>query len=200
MSQTNPICRRCNVELDSENWYPSSKERRDYICKPCLMDKNKEWYHANLDKARAQKTRANRKHGMEPMNENRECASFLGVHVAEQVLSNVFKNVERMPYNTPGYDFICGKGYLVDVKSSTIHKKRGDWQFHISRNTIADRFLCIAFDNRKDLTPMHLWIVPGHVVNQFYGVSITQNNMHKWDKYRLDINSVISCCDALKKK
>lgn len=199
MSQTNPTCRRCEIELDSENWYQSSAKRRDYICKPCLMDKNKEWYHANLDTARAQKTRANRKHGMKPMSENKECASFLGVHVAEQVLSKVFKNVERMPHNNKGCDFICGKGYKIDVKSSTIHKKNKHWQFHIGRNTTADYFLCIAFDNREDLNPLHLWMVPGHVINQFEGVSIRPNTVDKWDKYRLDINKVIKCCDTMKK-
>lgn len=199
MSKTNPTCRRCEIELNDENWYSSSKERHDYICKSCLMDKNKEWYHANLDKARAQKTRANRKHGMEPMNENRECASFLGVHVAEQVLSKVFKNVERMPTNNRGYDFICGKGYKIDVKSSTIHKKRTYWQFHVDRNVVADYFLCIAFDNRDDLNPLHLWLVPGNVINKFRGVSIHPTTIQKWDEYMLDIDSVIKCCDTMKK-
>ena len=199
MSQTNPICRRCNVELNDENWYSSSKERHDYICKPCLMDKNKEWYHANLDKARAQKTRANRKHGTKPMNENRECASFLGVHVAEKVLANVFKNVERMPHNNKGYDFICGQGYKIDVKSSTIHKKRGCWQFNIERNKIADHFLCIAFDNRDDLNPLHLWLIPGYVINPYRGVSIRPDTIHRWCEYQLDINRVVACCNTMKK-
>lgn len=199
MSQINQTCRRCEIKLNDENWYPSSAKRRDYICKSCLMDKNKEWYHANLDTARAQKTRANRKHGMKPMEENRECASFLGVHVAEQVLSNVFKNVERMPYNTPGYDFICGKGYKIDVKSSTIHKKGKYWQFHIRQNMCADYFLCIAFDNRENLNPLHLWLLPGNIVNQFRGISIHPSTINKWDEYRLDINRVIKCCNTIKK-
>ncbi len=28
-------CRICGVELGDENWYPSRKRRKDYICKAC---------------------------------------------------------------------------------------------------------------------------------------------------------------------
>ena len=199
MSITNPICRRCSAELNDENWYGSSKKRRDYICKPCLMDRNKKWYHANLNTARAQKTRANRKHGMKPMIENKECASFLGVHVAEKVLYNVFKNVKRMPHNHPGYDFICGNGYKIDVKSSTTRKEKS-WEFNIRQNMIADYFLCIAFDNRDDLNPLYLWLIPKDVANKSKIIYINKNTIAKWNTYKLDMNRVIKCCNTLKKK
>jgi hypothetical protein len=104
-----------------------------------------------------------------PMSENKDCSLFLGVHVAERVLSNVFKNVQRMPQNNPGYDFICSKGYKIDVKSASLckilDKKHGSviwrWNFHIRNNTIADYFLLIAFDDRENLNPMHVWLIKG---------------------------------------
>ena len=37
--------------------------------------------------------------------DNKTCALFLGVHVAERVLSHVFKQVKRMPNGNVGYDF-----------------------------------------------------------------------------------------------
>lgn len=53
-----------------------------------------------------------------PHNENRMCSQYLGIFIGEKVLSKVFKNVERMPINHSGYDFICGNGYKIDVKVS----------------------------------------------------------------------------------
>ena len=36
---------------------------------------------------------------------NKSSSHYLGTHIAEQVLSKVFKDVVRMPPNNPGYDF-----------------------------------------------------------------------------------------------
>lgn len=132
---------------------------------------------------------------------NKDCALYLGCHVAEKVLSHVFKNVQRMEINNPGYDFICGKGYKVDVKSSCLHKRSGrsdSWLFIINRNTTADFFLCIAFDNRNDLNPEYMWLIPGNVLNHLKGTSITESTLVKWSEYNLPIDKVISCCDSMK--
>ncbi len=69
------------------------------------------------------------------MSDNRECSSFLGCHIAEQVLSKTFKDVEIMPPSNPGYDFICNKGKKIDVKSSCLrykNPKHKSWMFVIS--------------------------------------------------------------------
>lgn len=131
---------------------------------------------------------------------NPDCAIFLGVVVAERVLSKVFKNVERMRQGNPGYDFICGKGFKIDVKSSCFDKKRGSWRFRIDRNQEANYFLCLAFDNRKDLKPQHLWLIPSKVVNHLTGATISRSKLEKWAQYELTdkIDEVVACCDTLK--
>ena len=35
--RTKDVCRKCGIALTSENWYRSAKERRDRVCKPCLI-------------------------------------------------------------------------------------------------------------------------------------------------------------------
>ena len=122
----NKNCRVCNVELTDENWYPSRRERKNHICKKCDAEQTRSWQKANPNEYKAFRVRANYRHGKQPFNGNRDCTLFLGVHVAERVLSKVFKDVERMPMNNPGYDFICGGGYKIDVKSPTARSTGGD--------------------------------------------------------------------------
>jgi len=148
------------------------------------------------------------------MAENRECSMFLGVHVAERVIRSVFKNVKMMPPRNHGYDLICDRG-KIDVKAACLCKQReyfyepgygikrdrhpGRWNFVINRNTVANYFLCIAFDNRRNLNPQHLWLLPGNKFNHLKGASIGESTVHKWDQYRLDIGKVVASCDKLKK-
>lgn len=35
------ICRECGVNLTNENWYPSHREKKDYICKDCSKNSRK---------------------------------------------------------------------------------------------------------------------------------------------------------------
>ena len=77
-----------------------------------------------------------------------------------------------------GYDFICGDGYKIDVKSAATGDKSGHWIFYTSKNKIPDYFIFIAFDNRDDLNPTHLWIVPGNIVNQLGTIIISKKNLH----------------------
>ena len=135
------------------------------------------------------------------MSINRECSSFLGVYIAETVLSDVFKNVKRMDNNNPGFDFICNKNYKIDVKSScrriSVYNTYR-WSFHINRNKIPDYFLLIGFNNREDLSPEYLWCIPGHVINNFGDVSISESTITKWNTYKLPIDGVIEICDELR--
>ena len=211
-TKTNPICRDCGVELNDENWYSSWQKTNNHLCKTCHKERMRQWRKANPEKikenvqrwrkanpvkAKAQWTRRNRKQGKLLMSENRGCSSFLGVYVAEGVLGQAFKNVVRMPYGNSGYDFKCGNGYEIDVKSSC-WRKNGGWAFHIDHNIIADYFLCLAFDNRKDLNPLHVWLIPGDVVNSRICIGISPSTISKWDKYALDINKVSACCNMMK--
>jgi hypothetical protein len=157
------------------------------------------WNKNHRERALANSTRWNRKNGAKPMNENKECSSFLGVHVAERVLSNVFKDVERMPMNNPGYDFICNRGKRIDVKSACM-SSRGSWYYKIACNKVADYFLFIAFDSREKLNPIHLWLVPGHVINHKNSVGMYHTTLNKWDEYKLDIGRTLKCCTSMKQK
>lgn len=129
--------------------------------------------------------------------ENKSCSLYLGVHVAEHVLSHVFKDVAVMPLGNPGYDFICNGGKKIDVKCACIGFK-GNWQFKINRNTSADYFLCLAFDNRKDLTPLYAWLLPADKYNHLMGTAICPSTLCKWNNYKLDLTKVGECCDQIK--
>ena len=195
-SKTNPKCRVCGIELNDETWFPSDRKKNIHICKSCRYKRRKQWVKANPNRAKILWTRNSRKRGYQPFNENKECPAFLGVHITEEVLSRVFKNVQRMPYGNPGYDFICNKGKRIDVKSSCKSKTRNNWIFTIRHNTIADYFLCLAFDNREDLNPLYVWLLPGNKLNHLKSTTISQSSIHKWDGYILDISKVITCCNT----
>lgn len=102
-----------------------------------------------------------------PMGENKSCSSYLGVYIAERVLSKIFSNIIRMPYGNKGYDFICQKGYKIEVKSSCLRtqkrrrKVHTKWDFGVNKNGVADYFIFVAFDNREDLNPCHVWLIKG---------------------------------------
>lgn len=163
---------------------------------------NKIYYEANREKINA----ANRKrwyiNGGKPMCINKSCPVFLGVHIAEQILSKAFKDVETMPYGNTGFDFICNKGKKIDVKSACVSKHglhKGSWSFGIRKNQTADFFLCLAFDNRDDLTPLHMWLIPSKKINYLTCAGISKSTILKWDEYKLNINAVTNCCETMKK-
>ena len=139
----------------------------------------------------------------QPSNKNKSCALYLGL-MAEKLLSKVFKDVERMPNGNIGFDFKCSKGMKIDVKSSVLifnknsinHK--GNWHFNINKNTIADYFLCIAFNNRKDKNPLHLWLIPSKKVNHLQTLSISKTTIHKWSQYEKSLDKTIECCNSMK--
>lgn len=148
-----------------------------------------------------------------PMSNNKECGQYLGIYIAERILSKVFENVTRMPNNNSGYDFICKKGYKIDVKSSLLHKRNTQseyWNFSISYNTIADYFLFIGFDNLDDITPLNIWlikgidIVRGRALNKFSGLTIT-NTPESINQFKLfekidKLEKTIDCCKTLKER
>jgi hypothetical protein len=136
------------------------------------------------------------------MSENKKCSDYLGVYIAERALSKFFDNIKRMPVGNPGYDFVCGKGFKIDVKSSCLHHtsvSASNWGFDISRNTIADYFLCLAFDNRESLNPMHVWLIPGNVINMKRQVRIANSDrgLCSWLEYERPIDKVVACCSQM---
>ena len=167
------------------------------LCNACY---SRRWKKNNKVKVQIYSTKYNRRNGHQPMSENKDCASFLGCHIAEQTLAKIFKNVIRMPPNNPGYDFICNKGMKIDVKSATshMHSKVRRWGFKVHNNPNTDYFLFLAFDNRIELNPLYLWLVPSNIVNMYHGITLSESTLSKWDKYTLPIDKVITCCDTLR--
>lgn len=150
-----------------------------------------------------------------PMSKNKSCAQYLGVHIAERVLSHVFEDIKRMPLHNHGYDFICKKGHKIEVKSGCIRKGKHliYWQFNINKNAIADYFLLLAFDNRTDLNPMHIWLIKGTDIvgiiekselnkHNIFHLSNKDKSILSYKKYELidKLDKVIDCCDTLKDK
>lgn len=198
------ICMECGKHVDrivkglcmkcyNHKYYVNNKE--EHLVQTSTYQKN------NPEKCRAYGIKSKRKRGILPMAENKTCGLFLGVHVAEKVLSYVFNNVVRQPVTNPGFDFICNKGKKIDVKSSCLNHQKYKtpcWSFHIDRNKIADYFLCLAFDNRKDLTPLHMWLLPADKFNHMSGTRISMNRIAKWNQYAINIDKVSNCCDIMR--
>jgi len=208
-------CRKCGVELDDENWSPAYQKGGNYICKTCnkeycrsYRENNREkeierhrlYRENNPEEAKASSTKHHRKNGVLPMSENKECASYMGVYVNERLLRHYFNDVEVMPYGNKGYDIVCNHGKKIDGKSCCIRKNGNSWTFIINHNTIADYFVLVAYGNRKDMNPLHIWLIPGHVLNHAGSVSISPSTIDKWDEYELDINEVVACCDTMKEQ
>ncbi|MCK9568425.1 hypothetical protein M0R72_05755 [Candidatus Pacearchaeota archaeon] len=112
-----------------------------------------------------------------------------------------------MPYGNPGYDFVCGRGFKIDVKSSCLrqHDKNHRyqrWAFPINQNNVADYFLLLGFDNRDNLKPLHVWLVPGDSINAKSSLSITNScrSIARYAQYERPIDKVVLCCDQLREE
>ena len=173
-------------------------------CKPCEIARGNEWRLANRDRFNAtQLARIHRNGRCRPMSDNKECSSFLGIHITETILDRYFENITRMPNNNPGYDFICKNGFKIDAKSSCLQQgERGNprWKFTIRRNSIADYFICLGFDDREDLNPLHVWLIPKDVIGNRHSFNISDNPkiIVKWSKYERPLEKVLLCCDKMR--
>ena len=176
-------CRICGGSFSDTYFQRHSgmKDGRKNECRECCRKNNR---RLEIEK------------GHVPYTDSKCCSWYLGVHIAETILESVFKTAERMPHNNKGFDFICGKGYKVDVKSSCLcshpETKIKHWVFTVDRNIIADYFAFVAIDNRDSLKLMHLWIVPGDLVNTRKGIVIQNSDkvIQKWKKYEHPIVSI----------
>lgn len=170
-------CRECRKELHLQD--PDCIiQRNKVICRSCYNKKQ----HRPTKKSSDPK---------------RNTTQFLGIHVAENLLSRVFKDVQRMPYHHP-FDVICNHGKMIDIKSSSTYNWGCDgWIFTIDGNKIPDYFLCIAFDNIDDLNPLHLWMIPSKTINKSK-LHISESTLHKWSQYELALDRVNECCDIMK--
>lgn len=200
---TTQVCSKCRVALVAgENIAQSQIDKGYCVCRECRNERLREYRHNNHDRViEHQREYLHRIGKYQPMGKNRDCSSFLGIHVAERVLSHVFKHIQRMPNNTPGYDFVCSGGYKIDVKSSCRHQyedRVDQWMFRIKKNQIAEAFLCLAFDDRESLVPEYIWLIPSNEINHLVNATIAETTLSKWDKYKLPIDRVSTCCNIMK--
>lgn len=183
-------CRSCNRMLPIESFpMESGQGRHRAQCKSCRAEVRRKRIHSSG--------------AQRPMSEATDSTVFLGVYVAERVLSGLFKDIKKMPYGNPGYDFICGKGFKIDAKSSCLHPNphgNGYWKFQIKYNTIPDYFLCLAFDDRSSLEPQHIWLIPENAISHknTFNVSDSHVSLARWAQYEKPIDKVIVCCEVLR--
>lgn len=194
------ICRTCKESKEDEDFSKDRKtlDGKKTQCRTCDSKAFNKFYLANPGYT----TRRNHETGRyRIMSEAKDSAQWLGIYVAEQVLENYFQDIEKMPPCNRGYDFKCRLGYKIDVKAACLRNNEG-WYFRIAKNKIADYFLCLAFDNRNALTPLHIWLIPSNVVNNKTGMSIANAPIpiEKWAKYEKPIGKVIEACNLMKSK
>jgi len=151
------------------------------------------------------------------MSENKECASYLGIYVAKRALLKIYKHVVCMPYGNKGFGFICGRGYRIDSKSVCLSKYKNYgsvdniydvFHFDIKKNKIADYFLLIAFDNRHDLNPLHIWLIKcDEIINRgklndkkALIIYNTPKSLKKYEKYEVKdkLEKLVACCNTVK--
>jgi len=180
------MCSFCREIKSLEDFYKnqSRSDGLSHYCKTCI-------------------TELNRRRGIRPLAEAKDSGSYLGVHIAEKVLSEVFESAEWMSANNPGYDFICSCGFKVDVKSACLRQRKSSigWEFTIRKNMVPDYFALLAFDSVDDLNPMHLWLIPGGIINEKASITITNSPkcLAKWERYEQPINSVVDACNKMKR-
>lgn len=208
------VCTKCNRELPVDCFH-KNRAQRDGLANWCKEDYAKyrrteqykeyrrEYAHAHKDARTKQNREYRHRTGkFRPFDKSPECNQYLGIHIAERVLSGYFDNVVRMPITNPGYDFICKKGYKIDIKSACSYRVKPthqrSWTFGIKKNTIADYFLCLAFDSRESLNPLHIWLFPGGAVNTRRIVRIYEGVLGKWAEFERPIGCVIDRCNELK--
>jgi hypothetical protein len=197
-------CYRCKETKPIADFYKDG-DRKDGCqgkCKSCTKLYEKE-NRAHLNDC--QRERSHRTGKKRPLAEAIDSSSYLGVYVAERVLSNFFDHIQRMPYGNKGFDFICGRGFKIDCKSACIYipsrnHVSGGWSYRIKRNVEADYFLCLAFDSRKSLVPKHVWLIPGEIINHLMHLYISSGNISKWAAYEKPLDRVIACCSDLRDK
>ena len=212
-------CNGCGEDKElNEYWIRSSGKQKGQPynkCKQCYSGSNKVWRIMNPEKlhvkrkmnpeeSRKQHREYRYKRGAKSAANNKSCSAYLGVVIAETVLSHEFPGFKRMPYGNPDYDYECPQGFLIDVKSSCRrHSENGAdyWAFATKKNKVANYFLFLAFGNREEpLIPEHIWLVPGRLVNGKTGIAITDSikNLAKWSEYERSLKNVLECCNKLK--
>ncbi len=189
-------CPRCSTEKPLDE-FPKHGTKAHCYCKNCFNE-----YYRNH--------RHTKKYGTPyTPDDMKKSPVWLGYYVAQRALGKIFDNIQMMPLKNPGFDIICGRGYKIEVKASCLYhykKNKGNllpwrhWYFTIHKNRVADYFLLLAFGERENLEPLHVWLIPANELREKTGVSITDSHrsLSKWTKYERPIDKVVTCCSAMR--
>lgn len=162
-------CSKCHRDLDDSKFYKEagSVDGLQHYCIECVREYR----------------------GYTPIDKSTKSASYLGVHIAEQLFQQRYPQADRMPTGNWKYDFECPTGIKVDVKSSTMRRDPRLWYFTTCYNTEADYFFMVAFDNRTNLQVQHLWWIPTDLISDRAGLAIGAGKLSqsKWKQYELPI-------------
>jgi hypothetical protein len=191
------VCSKCKLSKPLTNYYiykSGPRTRKPYSrCKECL----------NKASSIRSKTNWIKLHGSDLASKNKSCSKYLGIIIAETILAHEFPGFTRMPNDNPGYDYDCPKGFKIDVKSACTGISPygvAKWQFEIRKNKVPHFFIFVAFDNRTDLNLLHIWLIPGPLINTKTGIVIsnTPEGLAKWSKYSRPLTNALNCCSQLR--
>jgi len=221
--QPTKTCSKCHKTKPLDEFYNHKKTRdgKTTECKECSKKYQRKYNQEHKERINTRNQKYKKEHKREASKQNKEwyertgrqqkgkismyedklCPAYLGIVIAERLVRHLFNDVEVMPYGNPGFDFICNKGKKIDVKSSCTQispEKYVRWKFVVDHNITTDFFILVAFDNRTDINPLYLWMIPGKEVNDQGSISISPSTIHKWDKWKRDINDAQICCTEMK--
>lgn len=142
-----------------------------------------------------------------PMDENKDCAHYLGTIVAERqygriILPEIFGGIEQeMPYGNPWYDFLVKGNIKIDVKSCCLRNLKGwsGWEPHVRYNNVTNYFVILAFDNRENLHLVHIWLIGKDEIirgEKFYNrdsIKITNKYRYLLSFKRFDWTDKLEC-------
>jgi len=141
-----------------------------------------------------------RQNGVLPYNKSVLSSAYVGIFVgedciADSILRQWYDNVIHMPPCTKGHDFLVledGNLIKVEVKTSSKLKKSDSsdrWQFGISKNMVADKFLFIALNDfaqksETSLNVAHVWYIPSYEIDTSKSfLTIGETTVDKWKKW-----------------
>lgn len=149
-----------------------NRKRNDDIAKRAGLKNHNEYElnrcHKDMEHKRKYMREWRHENGIQqPLSDNVDCAHFLGTFIAERkygriILPEIFGTIEKeMPYGNPKYDFIVTNGIKVDVKSCCLRELKGwkGWEPHVRWNSVTDYFVMLAFDDRTNLSLVHIWVI-----------------------------------------
>lgn len=168
----NKTCTKCHETKPLDDFYNHKKGKNGKMsyCKECTIKKTGKYAQEHREEGKEY----HRKYNQEHRDEAREKAGQISMYENKS----------------------CSKYLGIVIAERLIRHLFKDVK--INRNTIADFFICVAFDNREDLNPLHIWMIPGSELNQKGKTSISLSRIHKWDKWKRDINDAQLCCAELK--